>query len=67
MSPTPQIKFGTDGWRAIIADEFTFSNVRICAQSLADEIKASGVSKHGVVVAYDTRFASDRFAISIMT
>ena len=38
MSDRPQIKFGTDGWRAIIAADFTFDNVRTCAQALADDI-----------------------------
>ena len=56
------IRFGTDGWRAIIADEFTFDNVRICAQATADLLKAVGMADRGLVVGYDTRFASDRFA-----
>ena len=56
------IRFGTDGWRAIIADEFTFDNVRICAQATADLLKAAGMADRGLVVGYDTRFASDRFA-----
>lgn len=59
------IKFGTDGWRAIIADGFTFANVRACAQGLAEELKASGNAPKGVVVAYDTRFASERFADAV--
>jgi len=54
------IKFGTDGWRAIIAEDFTFANVRICAEALARELTAGGV-----VVGYDTRFASDRFAAAV--
>ncbi|MBI4304700.1 MAG: phosphoglucomutase/phosphomannomutase family protein [Chloroflexi bacterium] len=59
------IKFGTDGWRAIIAEDFTFANVRVCAQGLADELNASGDARKGVVVAYDTRFASERFADAV--
>ena len=56
------IKFGTDGWRAVIADEFTFENVRICARATADLLIASGTAGRGLVVGYDTRFASDLFA-----
>lgn len=56
------IKFGTDGWRGIIADDFTFDNVRICAQAVADYVKESGFSQKGLVIGYDTRFASEDFA-----
>src|SRR5919198_2026509 len=56
------IKFGTDGWRATIAEEFTFDNVRIATQATADSFKAAGQSDRPIVVGYDTRFASDRFA-----
>ncbi|MCL2281191.1 MAG: phosphoglucomutase/phosphomannomutase family protein, partial [Dehalococcoidia bacterium] len=56
------IKFGTDGWRAIIADEFTFGNVRICAQAVADYLHDTGLSRHGIVIGFDTRFASADFA-----
>jgi len=59
------IKFGTDGWRAIIAEDFTFENLRICAQGTADLIKASGHSSRGVVVGYDTRFLSEEFARAV--
>ena len=61
MSKTA-IKFGTDGWRGIIAEDFTFDNVRICAQGVADYLKQSGLSKQGLVIGYDTRFASEDFA-----
>lgn len=57
-----KIKFGTDGWRAIIADDFTFDNVRICAQSAADYMKSAKLASQGMVIGYDTRFASERFA-----
>ena len=57
-----EIKFGTDGWRGLIADDFTFSNVRICAQAAAEYVKGRGLGSRGVVVGYDTRFLSDRFA-----
>lgn len=59
------IKFGTDGWRAIIAEDFTFDNVRICAQSVANYLKDQGTADKGLVVGYDTRFASEDFAAAI--
>ncbi len=59
-----EIKFGTDGWRAIIADQFTFENVRKAAQGLAGEMVASGTAKAGAMIAWDTRFGSERFAIA---
>jgi phosphoglucomutase len=58
----PTITFGTSGWRAIIADEFTFPNVRIAAQAIAEHLSAGGHSKKGVIIAYDPRFAGPRFA-----
>ena len=58
------IKFGTDGWRAAIADDFTVANVRVCAQALADDMVANGVAQDGLVVAWDTRFGSEMFARS---
>lgn len=56
------IKFGTDGWRAIIADDFTFDNVRRVAAAIADYVLKHEEPKHGVIVGYDTRFASGRAA-----
>jgi phosphomannomutase len=56
------IVFGTDGWRARIADEFTFENVRRCADGVAEYVGEQGTSAKGVVVAYDRRFASEYFA-----
>lgn len=56
------IKFGTDGWRAIIAEDFTFRNVRALAASVARFLKDSNLAERGLVVGYDTRFGSDRFA-----
>jgi phosphomannomutase len=58
------IVFGTDGWRARIADEFSFENVRRCADGVAAEIEARGEKAKGVVVAYDRRFASEHFAMA---
>jgi alpha-D-glucose phosphate-specific phosphoglucomutase len=56
------IKFGTDGWRGIIAEDFTFDNVRICAQAVAEYLKQNGLDKQRLVIGYDTRFASEEFA-----
>ena len=57
------IKFGTDGWRAIIADEFTFGNVERVAQATADYWAANPVAgtERKVIVGYDRRFLSDAF------
>ncbi len=72
------IHFGTDGWRAVISDEFTFDNVRRVAQAIAEKtLHDAGVVHNGVVsngavrkppslvVGYDTRFLSDRYAIAV--
>ena len=59
---TNPIKFGTDGWRGIIAEDFTFDNVRICAQAVAEYLRQSGLDKRSLVIGYDTRFASEDFA-----
>lgn len=56
------IVFGTDGWRARIADEFTFDAVRRCADGVAHYVETQGATAKGVVVAYDRRFASEHFA-----
>ncbi len=56
------IKFGTDGWRGIIAQDFTFDNVRLCAQAVADYLKQSELARRGLIIGYDTRFASEDFA-----
>jgi len=56
------IKFGTDGWRGIIAQDFTFDNVRICAQAVVSYVKQAGLANRGLIVGYDTRFASEDFA-----
>jgi phosphomannomutase len=59
------IKFGTDGWRGIIADDFTFANVARCSQGLADYLRVDGSAGSGLVVGYDTRFASREFAETV--
>ncbi len=55
------IKFGTDGWRGRIADDYTFANLRRCAQGMANYLKANGKSG-SVVVGHDRRFLADQFA-----
>jgi alpha-D-glucose phosphate-specific phosphoglucomutase len=57
-----EIKFGTDGWRGIIADDFTFENVRRVAGAIASYVLKYEEAQHGVIVGYDTRFASPRAA-----
>jgi phosphomannomutase len=57
-----QIKFGTDGWRGIIADDFTFENVRRVAGAIASYVLKYEDAKRGVFVGYDARFASPRAA-----
>ncbi len=56
------IKFGTDGWRGIIADDFTFENVRRVAGAIASYVLNHEDASRGVIVGYDTRFASQRAA-----
>jgi len=56
------IKFGTDGWRGVIADEFTFANVRKVAHAIARYVVRAEKPQAGVLIGYDTRFASERFA-----
>ena len=63
--PRNPVQFGTDGWRAIIAEDFTFENVRACAQAIAEHfIDTYGRDRH-VVVGWDTRFLSDEFAATV--
>jgi len=62
--PEP-LRFGTDGWRAVIAEDFTFDNVRRVAQALADYLQAHNLAHHGLVVGYDQRFASEDFAAAV--
>src|ERR1700674_5806750 len=57
-----EIKFGTDGWRGIIADDFTFDNVRRVAGAIASYVLKYEDAKRGIVVGYDARFASPRAA-----
>src|SRR5512143_2405723 len=73
LSSTMSIRFGTDGWRAVISDEFTFANVRHVAQAIADVLAESCEDRLGAgpdappcaVIGFDTRFLSDRYAIAV--
>lgn len=62
MIASKKISFGTDGWRAVMAREFTYDNVALVAQSIADHVNAAGKGKKGIVVGYDARFLSEQFA-----
>src|SRR5512137_2285639 len=57
-----QIKFGTDGWRGVIAADFTFDNVAKVALATANYFKRHKKIKNGIVVGYDSRFLSKEFA-----
>ena len=59
------IKFGTDGWRGLIAEDFTFANARIVAQAIARYVVRAEDPRSGIVVGYDHRYASDRIAEAI--
>ena len=72
MAYTGAIKFGTDGWRGIIADDFTYANVRAAAEAIASyllsraaEDPSAGATERGVAIAYDTRFGSKDFARTV--
>jgi len=60
-----EIKFGTDGWRGVIADDFTFANVRRVGNAIATYVAKHEDPGKGLVVGYDTRFASQNFAQAI--
>jgi phosphomannomutase len=60
-----KIKFGTDGWRAGIGEDYTFENVRYCAQGTAAYLVEDGLAGRGMVVGYDTRFRSEDFARAV--
>ena len=59
------IKFGTDGWRGIIAEDFTFQNVQFCTQGAVNLWKRHQLDNDEFVVGYDTRFASEQFAETV--
>jgi alpha-D-glucose phosphate-specific phosphoglucomutase len=57
-----EIKFGTSGWRGVIADDFTFTHVRMVTQAIAEYLLSESLEARGVIVGYDTRFLSEAFA-----
>ncbi|HHX77951.1 MAG TPA: phosphoglucomutase/phosphomannomutase family protein [Firmicutes bacterium] len=61
-----KIRFGTDGWRSIIADDFTFYNVRLVASAIARYLDSTeGLKDRGLLVAYDSRFMAEEFALQV--
>ncbi len=62
MTNDQPIKFGTDGWRGLIADDFTFDNVRRVAGGIAAYVLHHEDPNHGVFIGYDTRFLSQQAA-----
>src|SRR5512136_2036671 len=60
--PEATIKFGTDGWRGEIANDYTFGNVRRCAQGFASYLHVKGLADKGIVIGFDKRFQSENFA-----
>lgn len=56
------IKFGTDGWRGIIADDFTFAALRKVSGAVASYLNEENLQSRGIVIGYDTRFLAERFA-----
>ena len=65
MAHQAEIRFGTDGWRAIIGEDYTFANVARCARGLCDYMKGRGTADRGIIVGYDTRFLSPEFAATV--
>src|SRR5512137_1364529 len=62
---TFKIKFGTDGWRGMIAEDYTFENVRRAAQGYASYMLSQGRQGDWIVVGHDKRFASETFAAAV--
>ncbi len=65
MAQLADIRFGTDGWRALIAGDYTYENVARCARGLCDYLKQRGTADRGLIVGYDTRFLSPEFAATV--
>ncbi|MFN2224034.1 MAG: phosphoglucomutase/phosphomannomutase family protein, partial [Candidatus Promineifilaceae bacterium] len=59
------IRFGTDGWRAVISETFTFGNLRLVAQAIADYVLEENPHDPSIVVGFDTRFLSDRYGAEV--
>ena len=62
---TDQIKFGTDGWRGHVAEDYTFANVRRCTQGFADYLQVEGKEGEWVVVGHDRRYQGELFAAAV--
>ena len=62
---TTRIKFGTDGWRALVAEDYTFDNVRRCAQGFASYMLDQGKGGETIVVGHDKRFSGENFAAAV--
>src|ERR1700676_1625533 len=60
--PHPQIKFGTDGWRGVIADDFTFANVRVAAEAVAAYVHAKEDPAKGLCIGYEPCYGSEGIA-----
>ena len=65
MAQQAEIRFGTDGWRALIAGDYTYENVARCAKGLCEYLKRRGTAEKGLIVGYDTRFLSPEFADTV--
>ena len=65
MNSDTKIQFGTDGWRGQIANDYTFDNVRRCAQGYAIHMLEQGHAGESIVVGYDKRYASEHFARAV--
>src|SRR6516165_7025430 len=62
---TPKIAFGTDGWRGVIAEDFTFANARVVAHAIVRYVVRGEDARQGVIVGYDHRYASERIAATV--
>ncbi|MCL5073402.1 MAG: phosphoglucomutase/phosphomannomutase family protein [Actinobacteria bacterium] len=62
MPEEKKVKFGTDGWRAVIAEEFTFDNVGLVVMAIAQYLKNNNLNKKGIFIGFDNRFLSENFA-----
>src|SRR5207245_8048659 len=60
-----EIRFGTDGWRGVIAEDFTFANASIVAHAIARYVVRGEDARKGMIVGYDHRYASDRIAAAV--
>lgn len=65
MMEKGKIKFGTSGWRGVLAEDFTFENVRIVAQAIAHQLLQEPKIKNGVLIGYDTRFMAEEFSWTV--